>query len=82
MGSIEYMDARNGFRDMTFEQSVNEIEGLNSTDSAANLRRYVRINEDLNLGNASLVRIVYTFEALAKPLALTAAGGRREEIVM
>ena len=58
MGSIEYLDARNGFRDLTFGQSFNEIEGMipdrSKTTGPDSIEKfYVRKDEELSLGNVT-----------------------------
>jgi hypothetical protein len=60
-GTIEYLDARYGFRNLNFEQSIDSCPGLKLVSVLGDEKCYVRGDEDLQLGNVKLKEIEYCF---------------------
>jgi len=66
-GTIAYLDARNGFRDLKFGQSIAQCPGMRLVKSdyrgsaGKNIKTYVRDSDDLRIGTARLESIVYVF---------------------
>ena len=66
-GTIGYLDARNGFRDLKFGQAISQCPGMRlvKTDyrgiGGKNIKAYVRDADDLRIGTARLESIVYVF---------------------
>lgn len=63
LGTPAYLDAKNGFRDVTFGMTSDRIPGLVllEEDASHQLKTYTRPNEDLQLGKLPLTKIEYTF---------------------
>jgi hypothetical protein len=66
-GTVGYLDARNGFRDLKFGQSISQCPGMRlvKTDyrgiSGQNVKTYVRASDVLRIGTAQLDSILYIF---------------------
>ena len=61
MGSIAYLDARNGFRDVTFGSSVSKYPGMVLVERDGDMKVYKRPKDDLTLGEGRLQSILYFF---------------------
>ena len=63
LGTIGYLDSKNGLRDVTFGVASDIVPGLVlvEEDEGKQLRTYVRSNDDLSLGDMPLTKIEYTF---------------------
>src|SRR5690349_12179156 len=61
LGTIEYLDAKNGFRDLTFGQQETNIVTMveTSRDDARELMTCIRSNEILTLHDIPMERIEY-----------------------
>ena len=62
-GTLRYLDAKNGFRDVTFGESESGIPNLvlKSSDEARGLKTYIRSDENLSLNGVPLRSVEYTF---------------------
>jgi hypothetical protein len=62
-GTLPYLDAKNGFRDVVFGQSEQDIPNLvlKNFDEAHGLKTYTRSGENLFLNGVPLQSIEYTF---------------------
>jgi hypothetical protein len=58
-GSLAYLDAKNGFRDLTFGDPP--PEGMLPTEEDGDRRVYVRPDDELTIGGAHMRRMTYTF---------------------
>lgn len=58
-GSLAYLDAKNGFRDLTFGDPP--PEGMLTTEEDGGRRVYVRPDDELTIGDAHVRRMTYTF---------------------
>lgn len=61
LGTVYYLDARYGFRNLNFEQSIDSCPGMKLVEEDGDSKYYVRVDEDLRLGNAELKTITYGF---------------------
>jgi hypothetical protein len=59
MGSIAYLDARNGFRDLRFGQSL--ASGMTLIENDRDTKFYRRASDDMKMGGGSLSEITYGF---------------------
>lgn len=62
-GTLQYLDAKNGFRDVDFGVSSDSLTGLVpvSEDAARRLKTFTRTGDELSLGDVPLQKIEYTF---------------------
>jgi hypothetical protein len=58
-GSLAYLDAKNGFRDLTFGDPP--TPDMQLTEESGDFRTYVRATDDLTIGEAHLQFIAYRF---------------------
>jgi hypothetical protein len=58
-GSLAYLDAHNGFRDLTFGEPPTPRMVL--TNEVGAKQYYTRLDEDLSLGDAQLEQLIYGF---------------------
>ncbi len=56
-GSLAYLDARYGFRDLKFEQSIDDCQDMALLENDGDLKFYTRKNDSLEQGGAKLQRI-------------------------
>jgi hypothetical protein len=61
MGTIDFLDYKNGFRDAQFDSTPAQIAGLEPLADAGELRCAKRTNEKLTLGTAKLASVEYCF---------------------
>jgi len=59
MGSIAYLDARNGFRDMRFGDAP--TPGMTLIEDGGDTKIYRRASDDLSIGSGRLSFLVYSF---------------------
>jgi hypothetical protein len=59
LGSVDYLDALNGFRGVPFGTAFSEFKDLSVDQDYGRLKLYTKHNEDLKLGLAKLSSIVY-----------------------
>ncbi len=59
MGSVAYLDARNGFRDMKFGEPPKS--GMVLTEKQGDLKFYRRASDDLTVGSGRVAAITYIF---------------------
>ncbi len=60
-GSLAYLDARYGFRDLKFEQSITTCKDMALLEDDGDLKFYTCKNDSLEQGGARLLRIEYGF---------------------
>ena len=62
-GTLRYLDAKNGFRDVKFGESEKDIPNLilKSSDDARGLKTYTRSDETLSFNGVPLKSVEYTF---------------------
>lgn len=74
-GTLDYLDARYGFRDLRFEQSIAACSGMKLVEDDGDNKYYTRSDEDLHLGSAKLSKITYGFYKGKFALVLADAHG-------
>ena len=62
-GSVEYLDSKNGFRDVVFGQRESSITNLvlRSQDDQRQLKTFARVGDELSLASVPLESIEYVF---------------------
>lgn len=74
-GSLANLDARYGFRDLRFEQSIETCQGMVVVEDDGDLKFCTRKDDSLELGGAKLRRIEYSFyKGKLASVNITAAG--------
>jgi hypothetical protein len=61
MGSLAYLDARNGFRDVTFGDAITKYPDMVKDSTSGALTCYRRPTDDLVVGEGTLASIHYCF---------------------
>lgn len=61
IGHIGHLDFRNGFRHWCFGTAVSEIPNLTLDQDLGRIKLYVKSDEELQVGEARLQRVVYHF---------------------
>lgn len=61
MGSLAYLDARNGFRDATLGSPFSSFKDLQFQEEGSGMKWYRRPSDNLTMGEATLTGIFYGF---------------------
>ena len=61
MGSLAYLDARNGFRDMQFGTPFSTFKNLHLEEDSGDIKVYSRPGDALTMGEAKLAHLYYAF---------------------
>jgi hypothetical protein len=61
MGSLKYLDARNGFRDVTFGTPLSQYPDMELAEDSHGIQTYKRPHENLQIGTIAVQQIGYSF---------------------